>query len=117
MANTTNINDTTVTIKFDGATDWVYTSITGSADCGLKVRSILFDPSGENDVMIIKSSRLGIADTSSAAIVFPVKCSGDTDQRAKSYGGDNGQIMFPFVDATDITLSSASAASLTIELA
>lgn len=123
MANTTKLVGNFLQIKGLDA-DWsVPGDLPGMKAAGLRVKSIMFKPTGANDVCVIKagtpahtSTAEAIATTLTAPEIFSVKCSGDTDQRVK-YFGDRGQTMWPFIDISDWTLASAADARLEIELA
>lgn len=123
MANTTKLADIFLQIKgLDD--DWSTPGDLGATyqKGGIQVRSITFHPSGANDVAIIKAglpsqatTAAAIATTTTAPEIFHVQCSGATDQRIK-YFGDRGKQMWPFIDISDWTLSSAANARLEFEL-
>lgn len=122
MANTTKLQGNFLQIKGLDA-DWsVGGDLSGLLSAGLRVRSIIFHPSGANDIAIIKAGKASqtttaaaVATTATAPEIFHVKCTADTDQRIK-YFGDRGQVMWPFIDISDWTLATAANARLEIEL-
>jgi hypothetical protein len=117
MANTTNIRWPFITITPDGSTDWTLaatgdtagstTLLSSYSTSGLKVHSIRVHPSAANDVIMLHEEGLDGAD------IFYAKFSGDTSDKVQYYGG---QWLHPAFDASDCTLSSASAVRITIHV-
>lgn len=110
MANTTVQSRNTIQITGLDA-DWLwdteFSEIAASLG-GMWVRSIQFNPSAANDVMIINDG--GIDGPS----IFDVKCTADTDQRVKYF--DPPLYCAPVIDITDCTLGTAANAKVIITL-
>lgn len=110
-ANTTTMSG--LFIKITGLdADWTLANsgVTALASkSSIFVRSIQFNPSAANDIMIIHNDGLDTTD------VFHVKVDGDTDSRIRYYG-ERGTLMSPVIDISDCTLGVAANASVLIEL-
>jgi len=113
MANTTTTTGQFVTITGLDANWSLAGDMPGFATDGLRVKSIQFNPSGANDVALVRNK------TSAGAKLFDVSCDGANNQKVQYYDGPGGigQQMWPSITIAQWTLSSAAAASLTIELA
>ena len=122
MANTTLITNRSLQIKGLDA-DWtVPGDLTGFLASGLKVKSIKFQPSATGDILVIKASKGShttaatvIAATTTAPEIMHVKVTADTDQRIEYF--NEGQWMWPFIDISDCTFSTAANARIEFELA
>lgn len=125
MANTTTISGRNITIVTDGTTDW-HLGATGDAsgstteaenfaDAGLRVKSITFDPSGA-DTLVIRDKPPGVTSVANGIVKMKVSCVDTNDQKIQ-YFGDRGQTMWPCIDQTDCTFSSAASATIMFELA
>lgn len=110
MANNTIINGTQIEITLDGSTDWLWhTDLPDDINNGpIYLRAIQFQPSGNNDVMVIREASVD------GSAMFRCKCSDDTqDKRIEM----NKFVMRrPVIDASDITLSTAANARVYMEL-
>jgi len=108
MGNATKLSGRTLQITGLDA-DWnLDTDMAGTTK--LKISGITFIPSGPGDICIIKDAADG---SSSAATLFQVKCNDATDQRRAFHGG---QWCAPCFNVSDLTLSSAAAAKILIDL-
>ena len=117
MANTTKLTAHVLMITGLDA-DWdVTTDLNELLKNGLWVRSIHFHPSATDDIAIVKSDRVGIANTATAPEVFNSQTLSASDERIKYFNGKNGQRLWPIIDISDWTLSTASDARLIFELA
>ena len=124
MANTTKLTGNTIQIRFDGTDDWsIPGDLAGFIKSGLRVKSISFNPTANGDIMIVKAglpSQLteaaAIATTATAVELMHVECTATSDQRIKYFGGEFGQQMWPFIDASDCT-GLTTTQEVTIELA
>lgn len=99
MAVSTKINGRQLTVSWSSAIiDWHYTS-QGGFETGMRVKAITVDPGASgaaSDTFAIRQN-----DASGAFLFGPVRFANAQDQRIKYFGGDRGEQMFPFIDATD----------------
>ena len=108
-SNTTTVNGRVIEIvpssTFDE--DW---NIDNDLGWGgpIRVHSIIFKPTGANDVMIILNTQDG---TTTAPEIVQWKVGGDTEEQV-FYG--YGQPMFPAIDADTCTLNTAQNARILI---
>lgn len=124
MANTTLLTGNTIQIRFDGTDDWsIPGDLAGFIKSGIRVKSISFNPSANLDKMIVKAglaSQLteaaAIATTATAVELVHWECTLTSDQRIKYFGGEFGQQMWPFIDASDCT-GLTTTQEVTMELA
>ena len=106
MGNTTTINGHVIRIIPDGSTDWYMDQDLPNSGAGLALHSIVFKPSGTNDVLVVRDSKRG---TASTAEIVAWKVGGDTEEQVIYL---EGEIYNPFIDDTDCTYSSAAAARI-----
>jgi len=117
MANTTKLTAHYLMITGLDA-DWdIPTDLADMLKNGLWVRSIHFHPSATDDIAIVKSDRVGIANTATAPEIFNSQTLSASDERIKYFNGKHGQRMWPIIDISDWTLSTAANARLMFELA
>lgn len=93
-------------------TDWVFEDELNDAFVALgaiKVKSILFNPSGA-DTFVIREGGL------TGPIIMNVKPTATTDQRVK-YFGDEGTWMKPYIEADNQTFADFTLVSVVLELA
>ena len=94
----------------DATTDFVWGTSTGSTESdALVVRSILFDPSGA-DTMVVRDG--GVTEPA----IMRVSCSDSNDQK-EIFFGERGKIMRPCIEGDDITLVTPASAKLIFNLA
>jgi len=99
---------TTMEMTFDDATtDFVYATKFPADDAGLKVRSIIFEPSGADTMIIREGSVTGGA-------LMRVSCADTNDQKVLYFG--DGQIMKPCIEGDDITLTTPANAKVIFNL-
>ncbi len=117
MANSTTITGQFIMIKGLDE-DWdIPTDYPDGLATGIWVRSIHFHPSATDDIAIIKSDAAGISATLTALEIFNSQTLSAADERIKYFQGPLGQRMWPIIDISDWTLSTASDARIIMELA
>jgi len=111
-ANTTTIDGSIIQIiphsTFDA--DWIWSTELSEHNHmnGIVIRSIQFNPSAANDIMIIHEAGVD------GPNIFHVKCTADTDQRIKYFNPPLH--CAPVIDASDCTLGTPANARVLIEL-
>lgn len=109
MANTTTIDGNVLEIVGLDA-DWSIDNDATGLAAGIIIDSIIFKPSGANDVMVIKNSKAG---TATDAEIVSWKVGGDTEEQVW-YNYAKGVRYFPFIDISDCTLATAANARVLI---
>jgi len=104
MANSTTLTGQTMQITGLDA-NWNIASDTNWTQ--MKIKSILFEPSGANDEMIIRST------SASGAKLFHATATDTNDQKIKYFFG--GRVSKPVITIAQCTLSSAAAATVLID--
>lgn len=112
MSNTTTIKGNVIVVTgldadWDGmaeCTDLLYYQNLG----GMKVASIRFDPSAQNDLMVLKEG------SAAGPVIFKRKAASAYDNEPIYYAGRR---MRPYIDISECTLSVAASAGVVIELA
>lgn len=120
MGNTTKLENRTIQIKGLDA-DWSLPGDMGADfdKCGLKIKHILFYPSGANDVVHIKEASPGY--TATASLVTALTATAPDVALGKSIAGETLKFDIeswkrPFIDISDCVFSSAASARIDIEL-
>lgn len=108
MANTTIIGQNAVEITGLDS-DWDGDQSLPDYLKGAPIDSIQFSPSGANDVFQIHAAG------KDGPRIMMVKCTGDTDQRAKYYY--NGRMTRPYIAISECTFSAAASAMVIIVFA
>jgi hypothetical protein len=119
MANTADTlkSGDIVEVTYTGTgDDWNYFDDGGfEEDIGMKVKSIQFHPSGDDDILVINEggidgpSILHIKTTATTGL-------GTSDDRVK-YFGDQGTWIKPYIDLSDQTFTDVAAVKIIFELA
>jgi len=122
MANTTKITHNSLQVSGLDA-DWTIPGdLPGFSTSGIRVKSIKFHPGAADDEIVIKAGKGSqktaaevIATTATAPEIMRSKSVSDADQRVEYFNqGDN---IWPFIDISDCTLSTAGAATIEFQLA
>jgi len=110
-APTISINGTTMEMTFtDATTDFSWGTSTGTAnDDAIFVKSITFEPSGADTMVVRDESLTGPA-------LMRVSCVDTNDQKV-IYFGERGKKCKPFIEGDDITLATPASAKLIFDLA
>ena len=121
MANTTKITHNSLQVSGLDA-DWTIPGdLPGFAKTGIRVKSIKFHPGTADDEIVIKAGKGSqktaaevIATTATAPEIMRSKVLGDSDQRIEYFG--EGENLYPFIDISDCTISSAGTATIEFQL-
>ena len=110
-APTISASGTTIEMTFtDSTTDFIYGTTAFTAELeGLHIKSIIFEPSGADTMVIREGSIAGPA-------LMRVSCV-DSNAQKVLYFGERGSLMKPCIDATDITLTTPANAKLIFNIA
>jgi len=115
MAWTVRTSKNSMTLIPDDSTDFDLTTyLAASLDTGIKVKSITVKPSATDDVVVIKNTPAA-ANTATAATILNEKYSSVYDVRTMEFG--DGAWMWPMIDDTDCTFSTAANVRITLLLA
>ena len=103
--NTTKVSGNTIMVTGFTADDWYLSNDLPGWDAGLILHSIIYKPSGANDVMVIRNSNVATTD---AAIIVEWKVGGDTEEQVWYAPMGKGVRYFPYIDHGDNTYNTAS---------
>ena len=98
--NTTKVSGNTIMVTGFTADDWYLANDLPGWDAGLILHSIIYKPSGANDVMIIRNSRVV---TTTAAKIVEWKVGGDTEEQVWYAPVGAGVRYFPYIVFGDLT--------------
>ena len=101
--NTTKVSHNTIMVTGFTADDWYLSNDLVGWDAGLILESIIYKPSGANDVMVIRNSNVATTD---AAIIVEWKVGGDTEEQVKYFYSKLP--VFPYIDHSANTYNTAS---------
>ncbi len=107
-----------IEVSLDGVTDFDVTTdlstlgLTRNAPNGLLVKKIVFHPSAVDDIVIVRDGETGPR-------VFGAEVLGTYDRLKDDFHGESvhvGELMTPFIDATDCIIDSANNAYIVFEI-
>jgi hypothetical protein len=107
-ANAVSYDQGTVTIVFDGSTDFSWTELAGAPSTGIVVRSIQFNTSAANDVLVVHNGGLD------AIPIFQNPPAGGVEAHIKYFPG--GKRCRPVIDYSDCVVDTDANAIVIMEI-
>ena len=102
--NVTKVSHNTIMVTGFTADDWYLSNDLVGWDAGLLLSSIVYKPSGANDVMVIRNSNVA---TTTAAEIVSWKVGGDTEEQVWYAPIGKGTRYFPYIDHSANTYGTA----------